>query len=178
MKRTALYKKLSTFVLSACLGLLCVVLMAGCGQNGTATAQNTAPPAPPAPPTPPTPTVEVIPTIAPERLAAAKELIIAQGCVGCHAIDSIPEAIGIIGPNLTHIFTRAADTITTDAYKATGKATTARDYLQESILTPSAYVAAECPTGPCVDFVMTRDFKTRLKPEELETILDLLSTLK
>jgi hypothetical protein len=172
---TAPCRKLATFTLSSCLGLIFVVLMSGCGRGGTATAQNTAPQPPTAVPAP---TAVPIPTISPERLAAAKNLIIAQGCVGCHTISSIPEAIGLIGPELSHIATQAPEILASAAYKAKGQATTDRDYLRESILSPSTYVYPDCPTGPCPDFVMPRDFKSRLKPDDLETILDLLSTLK
>jgi nitric oxide reductase subunit C len=110
---------------------------------------------------------------------AARKLIIAQGCIGCHTISVVPEATGLIGPNLSQIFTQAPDIIASAGYKASdGKATTAREYLQESILTPSAFVYPDCPDGPCSDYLMPQDFKTRISPAELENLLDFLSTLK
>ena len=118
-------------------------------------------------------------SLAPEKVDAARKLIIAQGCIGCHTIAVVPEATGLIGPNLSQIFTQAPDIIASAGYKASdGKATIAREYLQESILTPSAFVYPDCPDGPCSDYLMPQDFKTRISPAELENLLDFLSTLK
>jgi cytochrome c2 len=152
------------------------MLIAGCQQSPPVAAKAAVTPAPSAAAAAPLATV--VPTIDPARLASAKELLVSLGCVGCHTIDTIPAAIGIIGPNLTHVSTRAAATIASQGYKSAGKASTVREYLKESILSPSAFVSLECSTGPCPDFVMPRDFKTRIKAEDLEAILDLLATLK
>ncbi len=178
MKLSVLPKKLPMGVTLAYLALVLfmVVFVTGCQQNPTVVAKTAATPTPKAAVAAPVATP--VPTVSPARLAAAKKLIITLGCIGCHTIDSIPEAVGVIGPNLTHVYTRAATIIASPMYKSTGKATIAREYLKESILSPSTYVSLECPTGPCPDFVMPRDFKTRVKAEDLETLLDLLSTLK
>jgi hypothetical protein len=167
------YKKLSMFALLACLGLLFVVLTTGCGRSTIVAAKNVDPPTPAA-----DLSATSIPEISPETLATARNLIANLGCVGCHTIDSFPEAQGMIGPNLSHIYTQSPDIIASPAYKAAGHATNARDYLRESILSPSTYVYPDCPTGPCPDFVMPRDFKKRITPGDLEIILDLLSTFK
>lgn len=186
MNPSVLHKKLLKVTVLASLALLLVVLTTGCGKNPPVSAKTNATPTPGGPimePTlPPAPTIAALtdsaPTISAERLAAGKKVLITMGCVGCHTIDTIPEALGIIGPNLTHIATRAASTITTDLYKSTGKATTVREYLQESVFSPSTYLSLVCPTGPCPDFVMPRDFKTRISADDLPALLDLLSTLK
>ncbi|MEI7772027.1 MAG: hypothetical protein WCI67_18685 [Chloroflexales bacterium] len=162
----------------ASLALLLVMLTTGCQQNPTVVAKTAATPTPKGAVAAPVATPAPAPAISPERLAAGKKLIVSFGCVGCHTIDTITEARGVIGPNLTHVATRAVTTIASPAYKSTGKATVAREYLKESVLSPSTYLSLECPTGPCPDFVMPRDFKTRIKADELETLLDLLSTLK
>ncbi len=148
--------------------MLFVVFATGCGGAPTAAAGV----APTAAPTPE-------PTVAPERLAKARELLATQGCIGCHTIGGFPEAQGQIGPDLSHISSDAAGIIVSQGYKdGGGTATTPREYLRESILKPSQFVVPECPTGACPDFVMPRDFKTRLTQEELEVLLDLLATLK
>lgn len=186
MNSSVRHKKFLKVTVLASLALLLVVLTTGCGQNPRVSAKTNATPTPGGPimePTlPPAPTIAAsiasAPTITAEQLAAGKKVLITMGCVGCHTIDTIPEALGIVGPNLTHIATRAADTITTDLYKSTGTTTTVSEYLQESIFTPSTYLSLECPTGPCPDFVMPRDFKTRISADDLTALLDLFSSLK
>lgn len=148
--------------------MIFAVCIAGCGGQATAAAE-----------LPPTvgPTAE--PTVAPERLAAARQLLISQGCIGCHTIESVPEAIGQIGPNLSHIASEAPGLIASQGYKDSGgTATSVREYLRESILKPSQFLVPACPTGACPDYVMPRDFKTRMTAEEIEILLDLFATLK
>ncbi len=70
----------------ATIGLIGAVLLAACGPDPTAT---------------PTPT----PT--PKPGPSGPELIVAQGCAGCHTIDAIPEARAEVGPDLSHIGARA-----------------------------------------------------------------------
>ena len=87
-----------------------------------------------------TPTVEarVTPTI--EDGPSGKEIFLnapanvgpqALWCSLCHTIEGIPEAIGILGPELTHIGTNAAT-------RKPGMS--AGDYIRESIRTPEAFV--------------------------------------
>jgi hypothetical protein len=165
----------------ACMSILFVTLATGCGESGYAQAreivQATPTPIRPQAPTP-TPAATAVPAISPDRLSAASTLVVKLGCAGCHTIAGVPEAQGIIGPNLSHIYADAAKIIVSPEYKSSkGQATTARDYLKESIFTPSAFVYPNCPIGDCTDFVMPRDFKTRLSTEDVNLILDFLSTL-
>lgn len=155
------------------IGLVVIVLLAGCGSASKAAPVSKALPIPTAVPTLPT----VAPTLAPETLAQARALIVKMGCVGCHTIDAFSEARGMIGPNLTHVFSSAGALIASKEYKASGgQATSPREYLRESILSPGTYLAQDCPTGPCPDYVMPRSFKKQLTPEDLEALLDLLSS--
>ncbi|NTU82657.1 MAG: hypothetical protein HGA45_25350 [Chloroflexales bacterium] len=173
----ASHRPMLVAVLLSSLVLLVTMLLAGCGQSPAAASKNAPPPVPTTPPAAPVKATE--PAIAPERLAAARELLVSKGCIGCHTVAVFPEAQGAIGPNLTHIYTEAANALASQLYKdSKGVASTPREFLRESILKPSAYVCPNCPSGPCPDHVMPKDFKSRLTPEELETILDMLVTFE
>jgi len=41
-----------------------------------------------------------------EAAQAGKQVFLTAGCVGCHTIDGVPEAVGRTGPNLTHVSNR------------------------------------------------------------------------
>ncbi|NTW97066.1 MAG: hypothetical protein HGB28_00745 [Oscillochloris sp.] len=156
--------------------MLVLVLATGCGGQTTAAAE-----LPPTPiPTPvPTPLPTAVPTLAPERIAQARALIVSYGCIGCHTIESYPEARGLLGPDLSHVASESLSIIASQAYKdGKGTATTAEEYLYESIKTPSLFIAPTCPMGDCPDFVMPRDFASRITDEEIATLVDLLMTLK
>lgn len=42
----------------------------------------------------------------PATPAQGKQVFVNSACIGCHSINGVPEAIGIIGPNLTHFASR------------------------------------------------------------------------
>tara|TARA_A100001037_G_C15088377_1_gene607812 strand:+ start:4 stop:759 length:756 start_codon:yes stop_codon:yes gene_type:complete len=52
------------------------------------------------------------------------------GCVGCHTMEDLPGAVGVVGPNLSQIGTVAG----------TRSGLSAEDYIRESIDAPAAYV--------------------------------------
>ena len=85
----------------------------------------------------------------------------AQGCAGCHTIDSIPEARGQVGPDLSHVGGRA------DAA-----------YIRESILTPNAVTATGCPDGPCPSGLMPPMFGIIMDPEQIDALVEYLAGLK
>ena len=74
------------------------------------------------------------------------------GCAACHTIPGVPGAVGNLGPDLTNIGDVASERIQGSDY--TGSATTAKEYIQESIATPGAFVVPDCPGGPCQDGLM------------------------
>ncbi|MBW7883027.1 MAG: hypothetical protein H3C34_10385 [Caldilineaceae bacterium] len=90
------------------------------------------------------------------------------GCAGCHVIPGIPGANGQIGPDLTTIGVDAA---------ARREGTLTEQYVRESILDPNAYIAPECPIGPCPAGVMLQSFAQTLSEEDLETIVGYLALL-
>lgn len=95
-----------------------------------------------------------------------KSVYAAAGCAGCHGE---PGGAGVVGPNLGGIATRAGSTVP-------GKS--AEEYIRESIVNPSAYVAPECPSGPCAAGLMPQTFGQTLSPAELDGLVQYLLTLE
>jgi cytochrome c2 len=94
-------------------------------------------------------------------------------CATCHTIEGI--ATGQIGPELTHIASMAADRIKEPAYG--GSATDAASYIRESILTPNAFIASDCPTGACFKGIMPQDFGTKLSEQQITDLVAFLLEL-
>ena len=102
----------------------------------------------------------------PDRDAAnGTDLFVTYGCSGCHGSPdgSIPANVG---PDLSNIAEEGATRI--DGYSAA-------DYVYESILDPHAYIAEECPNGPCAGppSTMPADFAARMgaSPQDLADIM-------
>lgn len=118
--------------------------------------------------TPPTPAAEA--TAA--RPAPPQDAAVAQGaalygsldCLGCHGW---PGRGGITGPDLAGIAVWGAERM---------PGLDAEAYIRVSLLAPSAFIAPECPTGPCPD-MMPRDYYTRLTPREMELLVRYLLSL-
>jgi len=91
-------------------------------------------------------------------------------CFACHTIPGIPGAVGAVGPKLVEK-TNAPNRIKDPAYK--GKATSVREYIMESILTPSMYVVKPFP-----DNIMPKDFGKKLNAAAINKIIDYLSQLE
>jgi hypothetical protein len=47
----------------------------------------------------------------------------------------------------------------------------AETYIRQSIVEPNAYLAPECPNGPCLANIMPRDYGQRLLPQQVETLV-------
>jgi mono/diheme cytochrome c family protein len=90
-----------------------------------------------------------------------------SGCVGCHTIEGI--STGAVGPNLTHIGTEAATRIT---------GVSAEDYIKQSIIDPNAFIAPQCPAGPCSSNVMPQDFGTKLTEQQINDLVAFLASHK
>lgn len=96
-------------------------------------------------------------------------------CGSCHTIAGIPNAAGVIAPNLTDINMTAEEHVKSGSY--TGKATTAEEYIRESILDPNLFVAPKCPTGDCAPNVMPATLKDTLNTDEINAIISYLGGL-
>lgn len=91
-------------------------------------------------------------------------------CVTCHTIPGIPGATGTVGPKLVE-GTNAPKRIKDSDYK--GGAKSVREYITESIITPSAYVVKPFP-----DNVMPKIFGKKLSAGAVNKIVDYLSQLE
>ncbi|GER81024.1 MAG: hypothetical protein JETCAE02_02140 [Anaerolineaceae bacterium] len=105
----------------------------------------------------------------------AAQAIQKGGCVACHVIPGIAGAVGTIGPDLSDIGQVAQELIDTGEYK--GPAKTAEEYLTESIEAPDAFIAPNCPAGPCAKGVMPASLAQTLSAEELNSIVKYLASL-
>nr|WP_290666128.1 c-type cytochrome [Ardenticatena sp.] len=102
--------------------------------------------------------------------SAIIDLMINQGCGGCHTMQGVDGMAGSIGPDLTRIGSIAAERIAAPNY--TGEATTPEEYIRESIINPKAYVVDGFPP------VMPETFKDSLSPEQLDALVEFLASLK
>lgn len=98
-------------------------------------------------------------------LAAFKQ----GGCGACHVIPGVPNARGVIGPDLSNITEVAAETMASSEY--TGKAATVEDFLRESILEPDVYIAPDCGGSPCQKGIMPPSLGQGLSPEQLSAVI-------
>lgn len=111
----------------------------------TPSATRTVPPATPMPPTAIPPTATPTPPAAPTQLTlsdvdqAGLVVYRAKGCGACHTLN-IAGSVGTAGPSHQGLATTALTRIADPAY--TGTATTAEEYLRESILMPNLYATA------------------------------------
>lgn len=98
------------------------------------------------------------------------ELFTKAGCPVCHRIPGIPGAEGRVGPPLVLGLTGPAR-LADPAYR--GEATTVREYVIESILSPGTYVVAGFPAH-----AMPRWYGQKLSASAVEKIATYLETLR
>lgn len=108
----------------------------------------------------------VAPTPTPRPIEGVEPEMIIQnaGCGSCHMIGEIGEAHKV-GPDLTYIGLNAEG-------RVEGKS--AAEYIRQSILEPNAYMAPECPNGPCLPGIMPQNYSMRLSVEQQETMVAFL----
>ena len=106
------------------------------------------------------------PTPSPEEeadpIARGQRVFLDRGCGGCHTIEGL--SAGTVGPNQTNIGTVAETRI---------PGMSAEDYIQESILDPSAYVVEGFQ-----DDVMPKNYNELLASEELSDLVAFLLSLR
>ena len=98
----------------------------------------------------PTPTFTPIPTSG--GSTDGRALIITYGCATCHTLESIPQAQGKDGPELTDIGSLGAD------------------FIRQSIVDPSAVITEGYPDG-----LMPQDFAQQMTAEELDAVVEFLA---
>lgn len=92
----------------------------------------------------PSPTAQPTPTVDAARLAAGRTIYLANYCGICHTLAAAGTA-GIFGPSHERMGRTAAQRIAAPSY--TGAATTAAEFIRESIVAPSAYFAPGTANG-------------------------------
>lgn len=116
-----------------------------------------------------------------EAQERGKQVYLQAGCTACHAIRGVGNQ-GAVGPSLSRIYTVAQERIASDDYKNNVKgqppATTPEEYIRQSILYPNAYIAPKCPQGPCPANVMPQNYGETISKEDLEKLVDYLTTLR
>ena len=143
--------------------VILILVLAACGGDDEEEQ-------PAAPAEAPAPTEVPAPAGDPET---GKEVFLNKGgCGACHVIEGVDLAIGVVGPDMTHLAARVEETAQ-EAGVANGA-----EYLRQSILEPNAYVVEECPTGPCIAGTMPQTFQATLTEEEVNDIVAYLLTLK
>ena len=120
--------------------------------------------------TPGAPTVSpaMVPLVTGEE--PVEEVFSRAGCVVCHAIPGVPGANGKVGPKLV-LGDTAPQRLADSNYHGTAK--TVREYIQESILSPGAYVVPGYP-----DQVMPRWYGQKLSAAAVDKIAGYLEGLK
>ncbi len=109
-----------------------VLILTACGEYEVSSppATSTIPPAPPTfSPATPTPWTSR-PTRTPD-VERGLTVFLSAACTACHTIDSVPEAVGEIGPNLSTVASTAGSRV---------DGLTAEEYLWQSITDPSAFL--------------------------------------
>lgn len=100
---------------------------------------------------------------------AGQELYLGEGACGtCHTIEGLEGANGQVGPDHTNLGSRAEE-LADDAGVESAEA-----FIRQSIVEPDAYVAEECPTGPCQPGVMPQDFGERFSEEQIDNLVAFL----
>lgn len=84
-------------------------------------------------------------------------------CMTCHTIDGVPGAVGIIGPDLTHIATEAA---------TRQPGVSARDYITTSIVDPESFVATGIERA--TPGLMTAAIVANLSDADVEALVEFL----
>ena len=101
--------------------------------------------------------------------APAAELLVNNGCGGCHTIEGVEGMAGTVGPDLSQIGANAAQRLEDPAY--TGSATTVEAYIRESIVQSDLFVVGDYPAG-----VMPLTFGDTLSSEELDMMVNFLAS--
>lgn len=115
-----------------------------------------------------TPEVTAVPALTPTLTIIegnnAQDLILNAGCTNCHLVGEYGE-LHKVGPDLSNIGVLADQRIA---------GLSAEEYLRQSILEPNAFIAPDCPNSTCLPNIMPDDYAQRLKPFQLEILVEFL----
>lgn len=119
----------------------------------------------------------------PEKPAAASSDPVAKGealfrstppaCAACH---SVSPGVNLAGPSLSGLQATAAAIIASPEYK--GSAKTPTEFIRESIVKPSAYLVPGAMYSANGQSFMPSSFATDLTPEQIDSLVAYLTSLK
>jgi len=123
-------------------------------------------PRPDTPSTTPEPTTTAVIEITEDILEDGKKLYTSGPfpCVACHKIEGIKEAVGVLGPEHTHLATVAATR--RDGY-------TAEQYIRESLEKPDDFIVKGFASA-----LMPKDLSDLFTDKEFEALMAFLLTLE
>jgi cytochrome c len=153
--------------------LALTVMMAACSSAAPATPT-------PAPTATVVPTPE--PTVDPVLFERGKQVYQRAGCTACHTVKGVGTQ-GEVATELTNFGTVALERIASEDYKnnlqGQPPATTAAEYIEQSIVHPDAYTYPQCPLGPCPKGTMPTNYQQVIRdPADLRALVAYLSALK
>jgi nitric oxide reductase subunit C len=107
---------------------------------------------------------------------ALGEIVFRTATPACNACHSLSAGVGMAGPSLAGVATRAQQTIGSSAY--TGKAKDVDGYLRESITEPSAHIVVGGMYSTNGVSLMPGNFGKDLTPEQVTQLVAYLTTFK
>jgi nitric oxide reductase subunit C len=108
---------------------------------------------------------------------AGKALAEAKGCTGCHVLSAAgPAWLGSASPDGKGMGARAAASFSAANY--TGRATTAEQYLFESIVNPSAYLVPGASYQAAGKSIMPATYGNSLNQQNVADLTAYLLTLQ
>jgi nitrite reductase (NO-forming)/hydroxylamine reductase len=97
------------------------------------------------------------------------------GCIACHVIPGVENAVGTIGPDLSEIGTKAEEQLSSSHYM--GTANTVLEFLKEALVDPNAHISTECPGGTCSPGLMPSYSDGTLNDEEIDAMINFMARL-
>jgi len=97
----------------------------------------------------------------------------AGSCSTCHSVES---GVTLVGPSLASIGKTAGERVGDSRYK--GSAKSGRDYIEESIVNPSAYIVSGGNYSAGTLSLMPDTYSKTLKHEQVEDVVAYLQTLQ
>jgi nitric oxide reductase subunit C len=94
----------------------------------------------------------------------------------CSACHSVVPGVNLAGPTLAGLATRAEAILASPDYR--GGASTVEDYMRESIIQPSAYLVPGAMYSANNQSFMPDNFEKDLEPEQIDSLVAYLVTLK
>lgn len=91
-----------------------------------------------------------------------QQVFLSKGCSGCHKIEGLEGAVGLVGPNLTGISNKAGN-------RTPGM--TAEEYIRQSIESPNAYIVEGFQN-------VMPPLRASMTDGEFESLVDYLLTLR